>query len=120
MSEEDIKAGEFVQENHIKHRNCDILILCLQLKQRSPWLLYEAGYASGLHKVVIPFLFDNDSMWHSWIDNPMNIAREISFCHGDLLKDFTEIFSLKETLTNQHIIENFKKKSKYVRNNLEI
>lgn len=54
-------------------------------------------------------LFDNDSMWHSWIDNPMNIAREISFCHGDLLKDFTEIFSLKETLTNQHIIENFKR-----------
>ena len=104
MSEEDIKAGEFVQEKIISNiENCDILILCFTTEnKRSPWLLYEAGYASGLHKVVIPFLFDNDSMWHSWIDNPMNIAREISFCHGDLLKDFTEIFSLKETLTNQH------------------
>ena len=101
MSEEDIKAGEFVQEKIISNiENCDILILCFTTEnKRSPWLLYEAGYASGLHKVVIPFLFDNDSMWHSWIDNPMNIAREISFCHGDLLKDFTEIFSLKETST---------------------
>lgn len=111
MSEEDIKAGEFVQEKIISNiENCDILILCFTTEnKRSPWLLYEAGYASGLHKVVIPFLFDNDSMWHSWIDNPMNIAREISFCHGDLLKDFTEIFLLKGNLTNQHIIENFKK-----------
>lgn len=57
MSEEDIKAGEFVQEKIISNiENCDILILCFTTEnKRSPWLLYEAGYASGLHKVVIPF-----------------------------------------------------------------
>ena len=52
----------------------DVYILCFTSdNKKSPWLLYEAGYASGLHKRVIPILFDKDSLWHSWIDNPMNV-----------------------------------------------
>lgn len=44
------QAGEFVQEKIISNiENCDILILCFTTEnKRSPWLLYEAGYASGL------------------------------------------------------------------------
>lgn len=75
MSEEDIQAGDCVQ-NTIMHQieQCDIFILCFTSdNKKSPWLLYEAGYASGLHKRVIPILFDKDSLWHSWIDNPMNV-----------------------------------------------
>ena len=74
-SEEDIQAGDCVQ-NTIMHQieQCDIFILCFTSdNKKSPWLLYEAGYASGLHKRVIPILFDKDSLWHSWIDNPMNV-----------------------------------------------
>lgn len=33
-------------------------------------------------------LFDDDPNWHSWVDNPMNIAREINFNH----KNFTDVF----------------------------
>ena len=41
MSEEDIKAGEFVQEKIISNiENCDILILCFTTEnKRSPWLV---------------------------------------------------------------------------------
>ena len=80
VSERDILAGEDVQ-NEIINRisECDKLILCFTKEnKRSPWLLFEAGYARGLHKTVIPFLFDDDPNWHSWIDNPMNNAKEIS------------------------------------------
>ena len=72
MSEESIAAGEYVQSkiiDQIKH--CDMLFICFTKEnKKSPWLLYEAGYASGLNKKVIPVLFDNDPNWHSWIDNP--------------------------------------------------
>ena len=112
MSEEDIQAGEFVQNKIIKSiEECDILILCFTNEnKKSPWLLYEAGYASGLHKIVVPFLFDSDSMWHSWIDNPMNIAREINFNKGDLSKDFCDIFSIQQTSEVKSIIEDFRQK----------
>lgn len=111
MSEEDIHAGEHVQEKIINNiEQCDILILCFTAEnKKSPWLLYEAGYASALHKKVIPFLFDKDSMWHSWIDNPMNIAREIDFYKGELAKDFCETFSLVLTNNIKILIDNYKK-----------
>lgn len=110
MSEEDIHAGEYVQEKIINNiEQCDILILCFTAEnKKSPWLLYEAGYASGLHKKVIPFLFDKDSMWHSWIDNPMNIAREIDFNKGELVKDFCETFSVSLTNDIENVVDNFK------------
>ena len=68
MSEENISAGEKVQEKIIrKIRECDILLLCFTREnKKSPWLLYEAGFACGLNKIVIPFLFDPDPNWHSW------------------------------------------------------
>lgn len=110
MSEEDIHAGEHVQEKIISNiEQCDVLILCFTSEnKKSPWLLYEAGYASGLHKCVIPFLFDRDSMWHSWIDNPMNIAREIDFNKNSFEKDFCEAFSLKKTKHILTCIDTFK------------
>lgn len=112
MSEEDIQAGEFVQNKIISNiEKCDILILCFTNEnKKSPWLLYEAGYASALHKTVVPFLFDIDSMWHSWIDNPMNVAREINFNKGELLKDFCDIFLIEESDKVKSIIEDFRKK----------
>lgn len=111
MSEEDIYAGEHVQDKIIQHiEQCDTLILCFTAEnKKSPWLLYEAGYASGLHKCVIPFLFDKDSLWHSWIDNPMNIAREIDFYKDSFETDFMEAFSLKKTDYMKECINTFRK-----------
>lgn len=110
MSEEDIHAGEHVQDKIIQHiEQCDTLILCFTAEnKKSPWLLYEAGYASGLHKCVIPFLFDKDSLWHSWIDNPMNIAREIDFYKDSFEIDFLEAFSLKNTTYTESCLNAFK------------
>lgn len=66
LSEDSIAAGEHVQEkiiNQIVH--CDKLLLCFTKEnKKSPWLLYEAGFACGLNKTVIPILFDNDPNWH--------------------------------------------------------
>ncbi len=111
MSEEDIYAGEHVQNKIIQNiEQCDILILCFTSEnKKSPWLLYEAGYASGLHKCVIPFLFDKNSLWHSWIDNPMNIVREIDFYKDSFETDFLEAFSLKKTTYTESCIDAFKK-----------
>lgn len=122
MSEEDIQAGELVQKRILSSiEECDILILCFTSEnKKSPWLLYEAGYASGLQKIVIPFLFDADSMWHSWIDNPMNIAREINFYQGDLLKDFCEIFLLEKSEKVQNTIDNFKKEIEVCREQFRV
>ena len=111
MSEEDIYAGEHVQEKIIQHiEQCNTLILCFTSdNKKSPWLLYEAGYASGLHKCVIPFLFEKDSLWHSWIDNPMNIAREIDFSKDTFTTDLLEAFSIKKTTYTEACIDAYKK-----------
>ena len=79
MSQVDILGGEDVQLKIIENiRECDKLILCFTKEnKKSPWLLFEAGFARGLGKTVIPILFDEDYAWHSWIDNPMNVAREL-------------------------------------------
>lgn len=110
MSEVDICAGEHVQNKIIQNiEQCDILVLCFTSEnKKSPWLLFEAGYASGLHKCVIPFLFDKDSLWHSWIDNPMNIAREIDFCKDSFEIDILKAFSLKKSPYTESCINTFK------------
>lgn len=112
MSEEDIHAGDYVQEAVIKHiERCDILILCFTAEnKKSPWLLFEAGYASGLHKRVIPFLFDKDFLWHSWIDNPMNIAREIDYNKDSFETDFLDAFSLAKNSHTDSYIRIYKNK----------
>lgn len=112
MSEKDIHAGDHVQNSIIRHiEQCDTLILCFTSEnKKSPWLLYEAGYASGLHKRVIPFLFDRDSLWHSWLDNPMNIAKEIDFCKDSFETDFMEAFSIDKSTDIDSYIHMYKKK----------
>ncbi len=112
MSAEDIHAGDYVQDTIIQHiERCDVLILCFTSEnKKSPWLLYEAGYASGLHKRVIPFLFDKDSLWHSWIDNPMNIAKEIDICKDSFETDFLEAFSLVKSPLTDSCIRTFKER----------
>ena len=104
VSEKDIIAGEDVQSqinNHIK--NCDILVLCFTHEnKRSPWLLYEAGLARGLGKTIIPILFDGDPNWDSWIDNPMNFAREINL----LSANFDDVFIKAFGLSDNHFVRN--------------
>lgn len=88
MSEEDIQAGEFVQNKIIKSiEECDILILCFTNEnKKSPWLLYEAGYASGLHKIVVPFLFDSDSMVCVFLEVAKDLERKsfVIYIVGDV------------------------------------
>lgn len=111
MSEENISAGEKVQEKIIKKiRECDILLLCFTREnKKSPWLLYEAGFACGLNKIVIPFLFDPDPNWHSWIDNPMNVFREININELSFEKSFVKCFNLCDSAYIQNILKSFKK-----------
>lgn len=110
VSERDIIAGEDAQEKIInKIIECDKLILCFTKENKqSPWLLFEAGYARGLHKTVVPFLFDIDTNWHSWVDNPMNVAKEISFNHYSFIDKFIHCLELNDTVIIRNKIELFK------------
>lgn len=110
VSEADIVAGEDVQSKIISQiADCDKLILCFTRENKnSPWLLFEAGYARGLHKQVIPFLFDEDPNWHSWIDNPMNVAREISFNHCSFANAFITGLGISDTAANRNKIEKYR------------
>ena len=99
VSELDINGGEDVQEKIInKIIDCDKLVLCFTKEnKKAPWLLFEAGFARGLKKTVIPLLFDDDPNWHSWVDNPMNVAREVRFHSGDFSANFISCFGLDNT-----------------------
>jgi len=107
VSEVDINGGEDVQKRIIdKIVECDILVLCFTKEnKKAPWLLFEAGYARGLKRTVVPLLFDDDPNWHSWIDNPMNVAREIRFSSDDFVPAFINSFSLSNTANNKKKIE---------------
>lgn len=109
MSEDDIYAGERVQEKIMnKITECDKLVLCFtQENKKSPWLLYEAGFANGLNKIVIPFLFDTDPNWHSWIDNPMNIAREINIKNPNFKEVFIHCFDLRDSSYIKNVLDDF-------------
>ena len=109
MSEENISAGERVQEKIInKIIECDKILLCFTREnKKSPWLLYEAGFASGLNKMVIPILFDNDPNWHSWIDNPMNIAREININGENFEATFLKCFNLCDSSYTRNTLTSF-------------
>lgn len=108
VSDVDIVAGEDVQAKIIDQiKDCDKLVLCFtEENKKAPWLLFEAGYARGRQKVVIPLLFDKDPDWHSWIDNPMNVAREIQFNDTNFVESFIASFNLINNEDNrQKIIE---------------
>lgn len=117
MSEENILAGERVQEKIFeKITECDKLLICFTREnKRAPWLLYEAGFAYGQGKMVIPFLFDGDSDWHSWIDNPMNIAREIDINDENFHLDFIKCFNLSNSSYTREILNSFIKKIKDIK-----
>lgn len=109
VSEVDIIGGEDVQKKIIESiERCDKLVICFTKEtKKAPWLLFEAGYARGLKKKVIPFLFDNDSNWHSWIDNPMNVAREIRFNGPSFIADFINSFEIESTAKVRQQIKHF-------------
>lgn len=111
VSEVDINGGEDVQEKIIrKISECDKLVLCFTKENKiSPWLLFEAGYARGMQKTVIPILFDEDPNWHSWIDNPMNIAREIQVGHENFNSIFLKCFDLNRSSKKTSLINRYKK-----------
>ena len=117
MSEDNIAAGEKVQERIIQRiTECDKLLLCFTKEnKKSPWLLYEAGFASGLEKIVIPFLFDNDPDWHSWIDNPMNIAREININRENFETTFIKCFDLHDSSYTRSALSSFNDKIKTIK-----
>jgi nucleoside 2-deoxyribosyltransferase len=118
VSEVDINGGEDVQKKIIeKIVECDKLVLCFTKEnKKAPWLIFEAGYARGLRKTVIPLLFDNDPNWHSWIDNPMNIAREIKFTSSDFSSTFISSFNLQDSAINKRKIESYKKSIHSIKN----
>ena len=109
VSEIDIYAGEDVQSKIIQQiESCDKLILCFTKdNKKSPWLLFEAGYARGKKKAVIPLLFDNDPNWHSWIDNPMNIAREIHFNSPNFINSLMTSLEINDTKQNKSKIKKY-------------
>ena len=110
VSEVDIFGGQDVQEKIIeKIRECEKLVLCFTMEnKKAPWLLFEAGYARGLGKNVIPMLFDDDPNWHSWVDNPMNVARNINVNNRDFAAVFIKSFEIDDTSANKKKIELFR------------
>lgn len=111
VSEVDIHGGEDVQEKIIqKIIECDKLVLCFTKEsKKSPWLLFEAGYAKGVRKTVIPMLFDDDPNWHSWVDNPMNVAREINFNHRNFTDVFFDCFGIIGSEKNKKKLQRYRK-----------
>ena len=111
VSEVDIHGGEDVQEKIIqKIIECDKLVLCFTKEnKKSPWLLFEAGYARGLKKTVVPMLFDDDPNWHSWVDNPMNVAREINFNYKNFTDVFLDCFGIVSSEKNKQRLQRYKK-----------
>lgn len=111
VSEVDINGGEDVQVKIIKKiEECDKLVLCFTKEnKKAPWLLFEAGFARGLKRTVIPLLFDEDPNWHSWIDNPMNVARELKFNSKNFDINFLTSFNINNTPANKRKIDNYKK-----------
>lgn len=111
VSETDIHGGEDVQDKIIgKINECEKLVLCFTKEnKKSPWLLFEAGYARGLKKTVIPLLFDDDPKWHSWIDNPMNVTREINFNHKNFSDIFLECFGIPVSERNKQKLQRYRK-----------
>ena len=109
VSEMDIVGGEDVQSKIVENIDqCDKLVICFTKEtKRSPWLLFEAGYARGCQKKVIPFLFDIDLNWHSWIDNPMNITREIQFYGPNFVSEFMKSFDVQDIPQNRQKITQF-------------
>lgn len=119
VSDIDIHAGEDVQTKIIeKIKECDKIVLCFTKEnKKSPWLLFEAGFARGIGKSVIPILFDDDPNWHSWIDNPMNIAREIIFNSEFFVKNFLDCFELQSSKSNKNKMENYVKSINEIKGN---
>ena len=111
VSEVDINGGEDVQEKIIsKIKSCDMLVLCFTKENKlSPWLLFEAGYARALQKKVVPILFDEDPNWHSWIDNPINIARELNISDVNFTSKLLKCLYIKSTPKRITLISSFKK-----------
>ena len=111
VSEVDIYGGEDVQKKIIeKIQDCDKLVLCFTKEnKRAPWLLFEAGFARGLERTVIPLLFDGDPNWHSWIDNPMNVAREIKFSSDCFSSTLLTSFNIPDTSSAKKEVGNYKK-----------
>ena len=111
VSEVDINGGEDVQRKILeKIQECDKLVLIFTKEnKRAPWLLFEAGFARGLKRTVIPFLFDDDPNWHSWVDNPMSVAREIKFNSDSFNATFLTSFNLGVTPSNERKLDDYKK-----------
>jgi hypothetical protein len=122
VSEVDIVGGDDVQKKIIeKIVESDKLVLCFTNEnKRAPWLLFEAGYARGLNKIVIPLLFDDDPHWHSWIDNPMNIAREIKFNSEDFVVSLFNSFGIANTEKNREIAEVYRQSILDIKENMRI
>jgi len=85
-SSEDVKIGSFWLEQISDNlRNADFMILCLtKANIRSPWILFEAGAASGRGNVLILLLID---VSHSDFDaSPLAQFQSTRFVREDLYK----------------------------------
>lgn len=68
--------------------------------------------------MVIPLLFDEDPNWHSWIDNPMNIAREININSISFEESFINCFNLCDSVYTRELLSNFIKRIDEIRENI--
>ncbi|MBQ9610597.1 MAG: toll/interleukin-1 receptor domain-containing protein [Lachnospiraceae bacterium] len=109
ISESDIIAGEEVHSKiNDQIASCNELVICFTHEnKKSPWLLYEAGLAHGMNKKTIPILFDKDPCWDSWIDNPMNYAREINMSSPNFVESFISGFELHDSTFIREAIKQF-------------
>ena len=110
ISENDIYSGESIQEVILKNIEwCDVLIMCITKENRTaPWLIFEAGYAKGLGKKVIPLLFDENLNSHSWINNPLHNIQPLMFNNETFSKILIRDFGIENSQENVYRINEYK------------
>ena len=109
FSQKDISAGkEFEKEITTAIEQCDTLFAIITPdSKKAPWLLYEAGYAKGNGKRVVPILFYEDEKWTSWVDNPLNTSQHISINRTDFANKLLEVINVQFNELNKKIIKRF-------------
>lgn len=109
FSQKDISAGkEFEKEITKAIKKCKVLFAIITPdSKKSPWLSYEAGYAKGKCKRVVPILFYDDEKWTSWIDNPLNVGQHISINRTSFAEDLLKVLDINYEKNKEEEINSF-------------
>jgi len=94
---------------------CDKLIMCITNEsKKSPWMMFEAGYAKGLGKKVIPIYFEQNEDYHSWKDNPLFEITPILYERGNFKTRLFNDVKISDLKENHAFYTEMKKSIEYI------